>query len=47
MRKQIDPKEYHNPKYSKMSIKDQAIEMGVSYAAVWEHTTKKGRYYKK
>lgn len=47
MRKQIDPKEYHNPKYSKMSIKEQAIEMGVSYAAVWEHTTKKGRYYKK
>ena len=30
-----------------MSIKEQAIEMGVSYAAVWEHTTKKGRYYKK
>jgi hypothetical protein len=47
MRKQIDPKEYHNPQYSKMSIKEQAIEMGVSYAAVWEHTTKKGRYYKK
>ena len=47
MRKQIDPKEYHNPKYSKMPIKAQAIEMGVSYAAVWEHTSKKGRYYKK
>ena len=47
MRKQIDPKEYHNPKYSKMSIKEQSIEMGESKAAVWEHPTKKARFNKK
>lgn len=46
-KKRIDPKEYHDPKYRKMSIKEQAINMGLSYAAVWEHVTKKGRRYKK
>lgn len=47
VKKRIDPKEYHDPKYSKISIKEQAISMGLSYAAVWEHVTKKGRRYKK